>query len=1239
MAEKGEATMVSDSTTTKRQRRPSTARAKSATKTKKQELTNSNEVGLGLGLDDRDLIPQEISSPEPVAQLKSQQQPQRSQPQPKQPQAALDKDDIDQLFKQRLNQEGFMSDSPRGVLDRVRSDDFVQDDTVPESFIPDYPDDFALDYPDYPDRADGADSSEAQGHDLEAVAEAIASYKQHMQLMQEDAERKVQAGLGADSDADAGAGGNTVVTSVAVVGTESVGRNLGIKRDSSLEMRDLIRIALVKRPYKSEEIYADPYYFASVCDWQQQASPTAQYQFEQASQRWNVLSVLDSADACSALASRINVAYIKYLQQYFPLGNLEDQEQFNVLLLVLFEKMGKGDVCINLSTLDSVYGVIAQWESAKDAHYEHRDDGFSSSTIEDAERFVMMVKRYAPQSVQQMHELVQKSLAVGSADEVNAPLVWSLQRLYVRRYFTYETRIADYIKQVATTLPNQEQESFLQQAVPLLFPEQNVLKDAFAESGSKDESLLVDWQKIAALMAITSNFTVISGGPGTGKTTTVLRMLLLLLCMAEQSPQIALCAPTGKAAARMGESILKQLRDARTLANVEYLAQLIGRNKEDIYAAIPHTAVTVQALLKTTPHHATPIFNAKRKLKYDILVVDEVSMLDLSLFYHLLEALEPQCKLILLGDKEQLSSVEAGSVLADLCTRLNSKQQERLQEQTLKFLCRVSGYSEKLLLSGKIADHVSLLQFSYRSREVKDIGRLATLVNEAFNTASDNFNPELSQDELKGDIYAYCEAVNKAPEQDSEHSPSPSPEAQAELDKIKQLFAEAKKSLSPATTTAIAAKDADTSAPAPAPKSKTKRAKSGKAEQVEVAPSGSKPQSEQAKFDAEVAAEIDKLWQPSKPAISYPLQNLALFKQRAAHDANVNVWERFKCKLAQDAVSRERQDNYAPFLQELEKHNFEVSSDLKEREILFRLMDKFRILCSNHLGTLGDRALNQQICKEVQRTYLKSFGYFGEKDFFPGQIIIVTKNDPVLGLVNGNVGFCAYEAQPDKGEEKNTQDTTSAAGGEKSRQDGERVLRVFIPVGIEEVDGKSVTKYNVISTLLLTNYENGFAMSIHKSQGSEYDKVSMVLVEKENRVLTKELVYTGITRAKKCVEVVSSDQVLRYALSHSVVRESGLSQRLLQAQAESFPQSSKATLDLASATPVITVVPEVAPEVAVAPVSDAVPAVESAPDSASASASAVVDTTITTTTTTKSKATKTVRKPRAKSTKPKTKTE
>ena len=957
--------------------------------------------------------------------------------------------------------------------------------------------------------------------DEEAIAEAAASYAAHCQSGQ-FSQVISRTGAGAVTEAIA-------QVEPSVVSESNTQSNLGVKCDMTPQERDAVRLQLALQTYPRHEIYADPYFAQPVVAWAQQASQSAQQDFLYDSERWHTDSVLNCALNCPSLVSRISVASVDYLQQHFPLGNDEDQEQFNVLMLVLFTKMEDGDICVNLSSLDSVYSVIARWNDAAQRPLvvlNPDEDDAAVESPEQLERFVMMVKRYAPLSVVQMHDLLGKSLAVGTTEDQHSPLVFDLQRLYLRRYYNYEKGIADYIGQATAPELSAEQEDFLKQAIEILFPSE-------AEPGSSP--LDVNWQKMAALMATTSNFNVVSGGPGTGKTTTVLRILLLLLCLDPQNRLIQLCAPTGKAAARMGESILKQLKDERTAEKIEALAKLSHLSAEEIKSFIPQTAVTVQRLIKVRPNHATPIFNAEHKLLCDVLVVDEVSMLDLALFYRLLQAIEPRCKLILLGDKDQLASVEAGAVLAELCSRLNLAAEQRLQERTLDFLSRMSGYSPKQLLDGKIADHVTLLQFSYRSKDVPQIGQLAALVNNAPRAQDSGSNLELPRNQQQGEIYSYLQLKERAEDalsfmgmgEIADDDP-----CKQQLERIKELFTQDEQQ----TLESI-----------------------GLLEPVLVPESASKPTKKRGKGKAAEASAAntaanaaDVAYPEFKPAISYVQLRQAPASAGADNSEQKAQIESFRKQLAQQAIARGVKENYSQFLEQLEKQNFVVSADPDEREKLFKLMDRFRILCSNHHGALGDKALNEAICEEVKRTYLQGYGYFGPNDFFPGQIIIITKNDPVLGLVNGYVGFCAYEekavgsnTQSDQSDQLGT-DPSATESESGSVGNTERVLRVFIPTGVEEKDGKSVTKVNVISTLLLTNYDTGYAMSIHKSQGSEYDKVTMVLADRVNRVLTKELVYTGITRAKKCVQVVSSDNALLYAIGHSVDRESGLAERLLQ---------------------------------------------------------------------------------------------
>lgn len=869
---------------------------------------------------------------------------------------------------------------------------------------------------------------------------------------------------------------------------------LQINQDLGPKERDTARQVLIKTCYRPEVIYGDAKYFTP-CE----PEPTEDFTAEQErlfsspelGPQLKERNVLTCA-YFSSLVPKSSLAFCTYLQEHFPLGNFADQQRFNIVLLALFYKMGEGDICLNLSSLEQFYDIVAQWQ---ETHLSavlniEQDDGpkgekrswRETQQIEGNERFLLMVKRYAPHSIAGIYEVLQRSLAVGfdPSNEPNAPLLFDQKRLYLRRYFYYEQGIVDYVAQVPELELSPKQRTKLKASLTNLFP-------------TPPEGEHMDWQKVAAAMATTSNFTVISGGPGTGKTTTILRILLLLICLDPHNRNIQLCAPTGKAAARMGESIGNGLKEQRMQKNIAKLAPTYGLSADELIAFVPKSAVTVHSLIKVIPNQSTPIYNAEHKLSCDVLVVDEVSMLDLALFYKLLMALKPECKLILLGDKDQLASVEAGKVLGDICARLNEQGADRINAKTLNLVAELTGYTPKELLSGQIADHACLLQYSYRSKDVPEIGQLARLVNnnvcvaQAQSAGVDQQLKEQQEQAIKqGDLSAYLKVCAEL----GDFKPAALVEAQEQQAQEDQEHeAQLRQNLAPIYNLL-----------------------------------------EQAAHKADQ--------NPAKPN----LPALSLIELKPGAKADALCLER-----AKHAVKRDLKDNYAPFLKKLEDLEFAVAPE--DYELLFKEMDKFRILCSNHVGELGDNKLNEAIAQEVKNTYLKPHAelqpWLKEK-FFPGQIIIITKNDPVLGLVNGNVGFCAFVASEDE-----KKSDTEAELGTDAQPSKERVLRVFIPVGAEERDGKSVLKVNVISTLLLTNYDLGYAMSIHKSQGSEYDKVEIMLSERINRVLTKELVYTGITRAKKCVSMVTSTKALYYALEHSVERASGLTARLAELSAQS----------------------------------------------------------------------------------------
>ncbi|CAN5798697.1 exodeoxyribonuclease V subunit alpha [soil metagenome] len=160
-----------------------------------------------------------------------------------------------------------------------------------------------------------------------------------------------------------------------------------------------------------------------------------------------------------------------------------------------------------------------------------------------------------------------------------------------------------------------------------------------------------DRQRLAAAMAALRSVTVVAGGPGTGKTTTVARLLAVLRSLPVPPPRIALAAPTGKAAARLQEAVL-----------AESSAHDLGL--DDVAAG------TIHRLLGWRPGSRSRFRHHRdNRLPYDVVVVDETSMVSLTLMSRLLEAVRPEARLVLVGDPDQLASVEAGAVLGDLVAR------------------------------------------------------------------------------------------------------------------------------------------------------------------------------------------------------------------------------------------------------------------------------------------------------------------------------------------------------------------------------------------------------------------------------------------------------------------------------------------------------------------------------------------------------------------------------------------
>lgn len=281
------------------------------------------------------------------------------------------------------------------------------------------------------------------------------------------------------------------------------------------------------------------------------------------------------------------------------------------------------------------------------------------------------------------------------------PFIRHGNRLYFQRMWLYEKRVAEYFGQTPQLyLPNKK---FLQ----------NLLTDLFPTSQIDSE---IDWQKVAVISALTRKIAIISGGPGTGKTTTISKILAALVAINaldtdNKKLRIMATAPTGKAAARLTESL--------SLA-IETLTV-----SQSIKDSLPIEAITLHRLLGARANSNHFLYNKNNLLNIDVLLIDEASMVDLSMMANVIEALPKHCRMILLGDKEQLSSVEAGAVFGDLCELIH----QGYSQSHVEMINELSNYQLIAQHSQpSIADSICLLQKSYRFNSQSGIGTLANLI-------------------------------------------------------------------------------------------------------------------------------------------------------------------------------------------------------------------------------------------------------------------------------------------------------------------------------------------------------------------------------------------------------------------------------------------------------------------------------------------------------------------------------
>ena len=282
-------------------------------------------------------------------------------------------------------------------------------------------------------------------------------------------------------------------------------------------------------------------------------------------------------------------------------------------------------------------------------------------------------------------------------------------RLYLRRYWQYEQRLAAQIKARAAGMDDGLDLPRLREGVERLFARSG---PGAAEAGG---------QRRAAVMAVLRRFAIISGGPGTGKTSTVVKLLALLVEQAaaakRKRPVLTLVAPTGKAAARLVESIQRAKESLPCSDEVKH--------------DITEEATTIHRCLRPLPGRPGRFrHDADNPLATDLVLVDEASMVDLALMVRLIDAVPPRARLILLGDRDQLASVDAGAVLGDICNAEGARGFSAGFAGRVAEICGEKppeGANEKATTG--VWDCVAHLSKSYRYKETSGIGVLARAVN------------------------------------------------------------------------------------------------------------------------------------------------------------------------------------------------------------------------------------------------------------------------------------------------------------------------------------------------------------------------------------------------------------------------------------------------------------------------------------------------------------------------------
>ncbi|MGL1934941.1 MAG: AAA family ATPase [Fibrobacterales bacterium] len=529
-------------------------------------------------------------------------------------------------------------------------------------------------------------------------------------------------------------------------------------------------------------------------------------------------------------------------------------------------------------------------------------------------------------------------------------------------------------------------------------------------------------QQVAVLMAAQKQFSIISGGPGTGKTSTVVALLRVLVRAYPElrADEITMVAPTGRAAARMAESVEQSVALISNLEHQVSDAKLCAIN-----------AQTIHRFLKYNPGRNQFTYGRDNKHPTKILIVDEVSMVDAALFLNVAEALQPDTRIILLGDHNQLPSVQAGAVLSDLFGATIPQGNPSLSKESVLALVNEISVEEDLENDSSSLvleeDHLlkdSMVVLSKSHRSEASILTLSSAINSQDVDATNQILSRVSG------IPAWPQVVINA-------------DGSKRCDTEGVVFiqrGEKTKERNPLNDLLI----------------------------------------DWCRFHM-----VDESFAPEAGV------NKVLLRTHAYPDIIAGIEKRLTgVQTASEIVKKASEDSA---LQNLFSE-------------LFAYMNQSQILGVTRNGPVGTTTINQVLFEYMQGV----LAYEIRDGVYPGLPIIITQNDYAHGIFNGDCGVVI------------------SAGGS---------YYIVIP------NRDTVSVYPVSE---ISRFESAYAITVHKSQGSEYDYALIVLPSEMNRVMTKEILYTAVTRAKYYVGVLGSDHSIRDCIGRSIRRNSAISRRFKQ---------------------------------------------------------------------------------------------